>query len=120
MTYRYFQNHNRHESREAGKTIVRCYLIVTVDRNLLHGDDGSLDEFTVTSNRKMPGSNPHQVVKCKFQDKTTVSANLLKPKDYGFPHKMTPGWPPIQVEHGGPERDLTLPLILLYLGYGNN
>ena len=44
--------------------------------HLLHCYHGSLNKFTVTSDGKVPSSNPHQVIKGEFQDKTTIGTNL--------------------------------------------
>ena len=46
--------------------------------HLLHCYHGSLNKFTVTSDGKVPGSNPHQVIEGEFQDKTTIGTNLRK------------------------------------------
>lgn len=43
---------------------------------LLHGQDGSRNEFSVISDRKVPGANPHHVIKGEFDDETTFRANL--------------------------------------------
>ena len=56
--------------------MIALHFLGHLGANLLHGYDGSLDEFAVTTDGKMPGSDAHQVVEGEFQDETTVRANL--------------------------------------------
>ena len=42
----------------------------------LHADDRAWDQLPVLSNGKVPGSDPHQVIKCELQQQATLSDDL--------------------------------------------
>ena len=43
---------------------------------LLHGNDGTRDQFPVLPRREVPRANPHQVIKGEFQYETAFCDHL--------------------------------------------